>query len=327
MLGRRAFEVLTTVALVGACREQPAPATAASGSAPVTTASTAPQPSATKISLNQPELVATVAASAEQPPPAVLAPACSAVDWRPRPLAPLLQAGKVPQRRAPDQPGRSQLLFDDECSDSPVDARSGGRNLVTLDGVNVRLTAASPAGASGRGWQGKQCSFELRAADGSGAPVALGAEQVPPFNVITALVRAGSAVWLSVGFNGYTREFPRGGNRVIAADLCSGRVMWTSKDATSNGGLLLLGDYLVSPFGFTSEPRFVYVLDAWGGTVVQKLPVVENVCPSESWRPNWHAGERCDAPGQRVGAATNPRISGNLLYVDTNTGSSTFALR
>jgi hypothetical protein len=199
--------------------------------------------------------------------------------------------------------------------------------VVSVEGVNVRLMGAAAAGASGRGWQGKQCSFELRAADGSGAPVVLGAEQVPPFNVITALVRAGSAVWLSVGFNGYTREFPRGGNRVIAADLCSGRVMWTSKDATSNGGLLLLGDYLVSPFGFTNEPRFVYVLDARGGAIVQKLPVVENVCPSESWRPHWHAGERCDAPGQRVGAATNPRIFGDLLYVDTNTGSSTFALR
>jgi hypothetical protein len=242
-------------------------------------------------------------------------------------LALLLQAGKVPRRREPDRQGAWQLLFDEACSDWPVDARSADRDVVTLDGVTVRLTEASPAGASGRGWQGNQCRFELRAADGSGVPVLLGAEQVPPFNVITALVRAGSAVWLSVGFNGYTREFPRGGNRVIAADLCTGRVMWTSKDATSNGGLLLLGDYLVSPFGFTNEPRFVYVLDARAGAVVQQLPVVENVCPSESWRPHWHAGERCDAPGQRVGAATNPRISGNLLYVDTNTGSSTFALR
>jgi hypothetical protein len=95
-------------------------------------------------------------------------------------------------------------------------------------------------------------------------------------------------------------------------------------DAMSNGGLLLLDDYLVSPFGFTSEPRFVFVLDSRSGAVVQKLPVVENVCPSKSWAPHWHPGERCDAPGQRVGAATDPRVEGGVFLVDTNTGSSSF---
>ena len=143
-------------------------------------------------------------------------------------------------------------------------------------------------------------------------------------SLISALVRAGSAAWLSLSFNGYTREFPRGGNRIIAVDLCDGRVVWQSKDAMSNGGLLLLGDYLVSPFGFTSERRYVYVLDARSGSVVQKLPVVENICPSKSWAPNWHPGERCDAPGQAVGAATNPRVEGGVFLIDTNTGSASF---
>jgi hypothetical protein len=239
----------------------------------------------------------------------------------------LLEPSRRAKRDAPDQQGSNQLLFDAECSDSPNGPRPGLPAPVALDGVEVRLTAVAAAGTSGRGWLGNQCSFELRAQDGSGKPVTLGPAQVPPFNVITALVRAGSALWLSVGFNGYAREFPRGGNRVIAADLCSGRVLWQSANSTSNGGLLLLGDYLISPYGFTSEPRFVFVLDAHSGSVVQKLPLVENVCPSESWRPHWQPGERCDSPGQRVGAATNPRVSGNLLFVDTNTGSSTFALR
>ena len=73
-----------------------------------------------------------------------------------------------------------------------------------------------------------------------------------------------------------------------------------SKDSMSNGGLLLLDDYLVSPYGFTSERRFVYVLDAHSGHVVQKLPVVENVCPSKSWAPHWHSGERCDVVRPRT---------------------------
>lgn len=163
--------------------------------------------------------------------------------------------------------------------------------------------------------------------DGSGTPVRLGPEQVPPFNTITAFVRSGSAAWVSVSFNGYTAEFPKGGNRVIALDLCAGRLAWQSKDGMSNGGLLLLGEYLISPFGFTKERRYVFVLDARSGNVVQKLPVIENICPSKSWAPNWRPGERCDAVGQRVGAATSPRVEAGLFLVDTNTGSSAFQFR
>jgi hypothetical protein len=131
-------------------------------------------------------------------------------------------------------------------------------------------------------------------------------------------------VWLSLGFNGYAREFPKGGNRVIAIDLCEGRVVWQSKDAVSNGGLLLLGPYLITAYGFTSERRYVYVLDSHSGSLVQKLPVIENVCPSKAWAPHWQPGERCDAPGQSVGAATHPRVEEGVFMVDTNTGSSAF---
>lgn len=295
-------------------------------------------PAANPVATSAP--VATIATAPAPGPPAAAAPPapetayvvgtladCTPGNWDARTLPPLLTAGKKPQRSEPDRNGTSQLLFDADCSDSPTGPSQSADAKVMVDGVGIRLTRATAAGATGRGWTGNQCSFKLWLTGSTSKPVTLGPELVPPFNSITALVRSGSVVWLSVGFNGYTREFPGGGNRIIAADLCTGKVMWSSPNATSNGGLLLLGDYLISPYGFTSEPRFVYVFDAHSGAVVQKLPVVENVCPSESWRPNWHPGERCDAPGQRVGAATNPRISGNLLYVDTNTGSSTFALR
>lgn len=210
------------------------------------------------------------------------------------------------------------------CTDSPDARQEVPSAPLIIDGVEVRVLSATPAGSSGRAWQGNRCAFSLRLADGGGTAVELGPEQVPPFNTITALVRSGSAAWLSIGFNGYTKEFPAGGNRVVAVDLCTGRVVWQSKDALSNGGLLLLDDYLVAPFGFTSERRFVHVLDAHSGKLVQKLPIVENVCPSKSWAPNWHPGERCDAPGQAVGAATDPRVEDGLFYVDTNTGSSAF---
>lgn len=254
-------------------------------------------------------------------------PPCSPSLWSPRELKPIIEAGKRQTPSVPDLRGASQLLFDSECTDSPQGPTMVSPTEAVVDGVAVRVASMAPAGTSRRGWAGAQCALELRLADGSGPVVSLGSREIPPFTTVSALVRSGSAVWLSVTFNGYTREFPQGGNRVVAVDLCEGRVKWMSKDSTSNGWLLLYGDYLLSPYGFTSEPRFVFVLDAHSGAVVQKLPVVENICPSSSWAPHWHPGERCDAPGQRVGAATNPRTQGGLFVVDTNTGSASFQFK
>lgn len=258
---------------------------------------------------------------------AVASPTCSAADWSSRHLVPLLEPGKTPTSAQRERTGAMAHAFDSECTDSPSAPTWDSPNSVVIDGVELELSNAAPAGTSRRGWRGNQCAFDVRAADGSGRAARLGPKEVPPFTTVTAVVRAGSAAWISLGFNGYASEFPRGGNRVVAVDLCDGRVVWETKDATSNGGLLLLGDYLVSPYGFTNEPRHVFVLDAHSGDVVQRLPVVENICPSTRWAPNWHEGERCDAPGQTVGAATNPRVEGGLFLVDTNTGSSSFTFR
>lgn len=253
-------------------------------------------------------------------------PHCSPADWTALRLPPLLKPGKTASSRA-DRNGARQVVFDAECTDAPQGPRHTSPPTVVIDGVEIRLVSAAPAGTTGRRWPGNQCGFDVRLADGSGPTLPLGPGDIPPFTTVNAVVRAGSAVWMAVGFNGYTAEFPKGGNRILALDLCAGRVAWKSNDAMSNGGLLLLDDYLIAPYGFTSERRFVFVLDSHSGAVIQKLPVVENVCPSKSWAPNWHPGERCDAPGQAVGAATDPRVEGGLFLVDTNTGSSSFQFR
>jgi hypothetical protein len=251
---------------------------------------------------------------------------CEPFDWSPRKLPALLKPGKTPNPAYPDRPPAPVEAFDAECTDAPDGPRGGAGGRRVVDGVELRLTSATPAGTTGRRWPGNQCTLELRLADGAGRSVALGPDLVPPFNAVSSLVRSGSAVWLVLSFNGYTREFPKGGNRIIAVDLCDGKVAWKSKDSLANSSVLLVGDYLLSAFGFTSERRFVYALDARSGAVVQKLPVLENVCPSKSWAPNWDGG-RCDAPGQSVGAAQQPRIEGGLFLVDTNTGSAAFELK
>lgn len=257
-------------------------------------------------------------------------PPCEAFDWTPRALPSLLrplkpaQLANAPRSPRPDQAAAEQGAFDSECQDAPDGPSGRSPTRVTIDGVSFDLSSTIPGGQSGRGWSGNQCEFSARLADGSGTAVRLTAATVPPFNSIHSVARAGSAVFVSVSFNGYSKEFPGGGNRILALDLCAGRVVWQSPNNTSNGGLLLLNDYLIAPYGFTSEQRSLFVLDARSGTVVQRLPIVENICPSERWAHNWHRGEACDAPGQKVGAATNPRVASGLLLVDTNTGSAAF---
>lgn len=254
-------------------------------------------------------------------------PVCSRADWSPQKLPPMLTRDKGTKTALVGHSGSIRELFAEICTDSPGSIATSSLPSTVVDGVRVRVLRTFPAGKSGRGWQGSHCEFELSLADGGGVPVVLGRNEVPPFNTVRALVRSDSAVWLNLGFNGYAREFPKGGNRIVALDLCEGRVVWLSKDSASNGGLLLLGEYLITAYGFTSERRHVFVLDPHSGSVIQKLPVIENLCPSKAWAPNWRPGQRCDAPGQAVGAAERPRIEEGALMVDTNTGSSAFRFK
>lgn len=322
-MGPRSGAVLVGVTcLAVACARDAEPASVPASPAPDQAPSSAvPAP---PTSVLAPEPRASAAPASARPPLELAAPTCTPADWSPHAVAPLLAPGTRGNPAYADQPPHVTPAFDAECSDAPG-GPSGTGAPVVIDGVELRLTSASPAGFSGRKWAGNQCTLELRLTGGAGRPVTLGPEQIPPFNAVTSLVRAGSAAWLAVGYNGYAREFPKGGNRVIAVDLCDGRVVWASPDSRSNSSLLLVGDALVTAYGFTNERRYVYVLDPRSGAVVQKLPVLENTCPSKAWAPNYTGG-RCDAPGQRVGAATRPRIEDMLVVVDTNTGSATFML-
>jgi hypothetical protein len=151
--------------------------------------------------------------------------------------------------------------------DMSAQNRRGARANVEVQVLDVR-----DAGKSGRGWPGSQCTYGVRSADGSGSPVTLGPAQVPPFNELTAIERAGSRAYVAVQFNGYAREAPGGSNRLVAVDLCDGQVKWTSQNLVANTAIMLIGDYLVSPYGFTAEPDFVYVHNAYTGERLQKLP-------------------------------------------------------
>jgi hypothetical protein len=68
----------------------------------------------------------------------------------------------------------------------------------------------------------------------------------------------------SGGLNGY----------VSALDAATGKLRWRSRPLVANAqSFALAGDAIVTGYGFTKEPDFLYVLDRTTGRVVQRLPL------------------------------------------------------
>jgi hypothetical protein len=86
-----------------------------------------------------------------------------------------------------------------------------------------------------------------------------------------ALAREGT-LYVQHGYNGYTKEAAGQTGYVTAIDLASGALLWRSAPQVGNTAEFVLhGGAIVSAYGFTAEPRFLYVLDASTGVVRHKV--------------------------------------------------------
>lgn len=73
----------------------------------------------------------------------------------------------------------------------------------------------------------------------------------------------------------YAASSMRRNATISAIDLRTGRVLWRSASLVANARTFVLapGHRIVSGYGFTSEPDFLYVLDRGTGRVLDRLPV------------------------------------------------------
>ncbi|MEM6457264.1 MAG: hypothetical protein AAF772_19400, partial [Acidobacteriota bacterium] len=148
-------------------------------------------------------------------------------------------------------------------------------NRLLRSDVWLAIDRVEDAGLSGRSWPGGRCAYRIGPAEPR-AGVTIGErtvidDAVPPFNELTHVLRDGAMVWLALQFNGYRSEFPAGGNKLVALDLCTGDVRWQSDDYVASGPVLLAGPYLIATEGFTEEPDRLRVYDRATGAVVQTL--------------------------------------------------------
>ena len=87
-------------------------------------------------------------------------------------------------------------------------------------------------------------------------------------------VEEGGTLYVSHGHSTYAKE-SRGRNAYLTAiDPKKDEILWRSPPLVANANtFVVLGDLIVSGYGFTAEPDFLYLIDRKKGEVVARQPV------------------------------------------------------
>ena len=84
----------------------------------------------------------------------------------------------------------------------------------------------------------------------------------------------GDILYVSHGHNTYAKSSHGMNAYVTAIDTRTGKSLWHSPPLVSNAAnFLILGDHLITGYGFTAEPDFLYALRLDDGSVAAKLPL------------------------------------------------------
>jgi hypothetical protein len=133
---------------------------------------------------------------------------------------------------------------------------ASGRYLVALDRATGRF------------------SYGFDFVNYSYAPDAPAREREFVYQDIPWAVEEGDTLYVAHSHNTYARS-SRGMNAYLTAvDTRRGRVLWRSAPLVANAANFeVVGEHIVSGYGFTKEPDFLYLLDKRTGAVLQRLPV------------------------------------------------------
>ena len=82
------------------------------------------------------------------------------------------------------------------------------------------------------------------------------------------------ALYVSHGHNTYARSSKGRTGYVTAINIKDNRVLWSSPALISNAkNFEVIDDYLITGYGFTAEPDYIYVLRRKTGKVIQKIKI------------------------------------------------------
>jgi len=127
------------------------------------------------------------------------------------------------------------------------------------------------------------CAFEARVYDCSGKLLA----SLPLAKYFSAKdglelqdVRlANDTLYFNEACQSYSKENAGKCSALVAVDIKSKRLLWRTKHLVSNNVFLVTPKYLVTGYGFTSEPSALFLVRRSDGTVVVKQPLKEVIWP------------------------------------------------
>jgi outer membrane protein assembly factor BamB len=136
-----------------------------------------------------------------------------------------------------------------------------GRN----GGEGRYLVALDSAGAFRYGFDFRNYAY---------APGVAARERQFVYQQVTWAAEDEGTLYVSHSHNTYARSSKGMNAYVTAIDTRAGRVLWRSRPLVSNASNFeLAGGLLLTGYGFTGEPDFLYLLDKRTGEVRQRLPV------------------------------------------------------
>lgn len=90
---------------------------------------------------------------------------------------------------------------------------------------------------------------------------------------VTFALVAGGVVFVANGGGSYAREVFGKKGFMSAIDLATGKLLWRSQPLVSNASFGLWRDWIVTGYGFTDEPDYVFLLRQSTGEVGARVPV------------------------------------------------------
>ena len=90
---------------------------------------------------------------------------------------------------------------------------------------------------------------------------------------VTHAIAQDGAVYVCNGGGSYAKEVHGKKGFVSALDQATGKLLWRSDALVCNANLVSAGEYLITGYGFTDEPDFLYVLRKSDGKTVSRTPV------------------------------------------------------
>lgn len=183
-----------------------------------------------------------------------------------------------------------------EVTNTPVDASGGGSSSAPLPSNVPRryagnmLTRAMPQNAStllvyGQNYAEGRYLVSMNPATGvfrygfdfvnyTYPPGITGREREFVYQNIDWAVEEGDVLYVAHSHATYARSSKGMNAYITAINTRSRRVVWRSAPLVSNASNFeVVGDFVVSGYGFTNEPDFLYLLDKKTGEVVHQLPV------------------------------------------------------